>query len=204
MDTVTIRATRRESKNKGPARRMRREGKIPAVAYGRSLAAMHLTVSPKELRSVLEGPYGKNAIIELDVEGAEKLRVLIKDYQYHPVSRELLHADFFQFEPGNPVDVTVPFELVGRAKGVAMGGMLRKVMRRIPVRAVPDKIPAKLVHDVSNVGMDETVNIGDLELPEGVTATLDARQTVAIIVPPKKKAAADEAEAEPDAEEKKA
>src|SRR5690606_21037008 len=110
-----------------------------------------ISVSPKDLEDILLSDRGRNTVIELDVDGQDKLTVLLNQYQYHPVSRRLLHADFYQIDLKDQVRVEVPFELVGRSKGVVMGGTLRQVFRLLPVRCLPERIPVKITHDVTEL-----------------------------------------------------
>ena len=182
MESIKVSANRRSEGGKGAANRLRATGKIPAVAYGKQLPAQALAVSPDSIKSVLASAWGNNNVIELDVEGKDKLTVLLRDYQYHPVSRELLHADFVQIHLDQPVDVDVPLELTGKPQGVIKGGILRQVFRRLPIRALPDNIPVKIVHDVTALDLDGHVAPKDLSLPEGVTVRLPPEQTVAAIV----------------------
>jgi large subunit ribosomal protein L25 len=182
MDTIKVTASRRSESGKGAASRLRSTGKIPAVAYGKQLPAQALAVSPDALKAVFSSAYGNNNVIELDVEGKDKLTVLLRDYQYHPVSRQILHADFVQIHLDQPVDVEVPLELTGKAAGVIKGGILRQVFRRLPIRALPGNIPVKIVHDVTGLDLDGHVAPKDLNLPEGVSVRLPAEQTVAAIV----------------------
>jgi large subunit ribosomal protein L25 len=178
MELRKFTADARAEHGKGASARLRRSGKIPAVAYGKNLPAQALAIAPGDLSSVLKSAHGRNSVIELDVTGQKKLTVLIREFQYHPLSRELLHADFVQIALDQPVDVDVPLETTGKAKGVVDGGMLRQVFRRIPVRCLPEKIPVKLVHDVTALGVNEHVLAKDLAVPEGVTIRLPAEQTV--------------------------
>src|SRR6185436_16925101 len=106
----------------------------------------------------------------------------LRDYQYHPVSRQLLHADFVQIHLDQPVDVEVPLELTGKPAGVVKGGVLRQVFRKLPIRSLPGNIPVKIVHDVTALDLDGHVAPKDLALPEGVSVRLPAEQTVAAIV----------------------
>jgi large subunit ribosomal protein L25 len=182
MESIKVSATRRSESGKGVASRLRATGKIPAVAYGKQLPAQALAVSPDALKAVFASAYGNNNVIELDVEGKDKLTVLLRDYQYHPVSRQLLHADFVQIHLDQPVDVEVPLELTGKPLGVIQGGILRQVFRKLPLRALPNNIPVKIVHDVSSLELDGHVASKDLALPEGVSVRLPAEQTVASIV----------------------
>ncbi|HXK16816.1 MAG TPA: 50S ribosomal protein L25 [Polyangiaceae bacterium] len=182
METIKVVANRRTESGKGAASRLRASGKIPAVAYGKQLPAQPLAVSPDALKAVFASAYGNNAVIELDVEGKDKLTVLLRDYQYHPLSRQLLHADFVQVHMDQPVDVEVPLELTGKPAGLLQGGILRQVFRKLPIRSLPGNIPVKVVHDVTSLELDGHVATKDLNLPEGVSVRLPAEQTVAAIV----------------------
>lgn len=188
MDLKKISVSSRDTAGKSEAKRLRRSGRIPAVAYGKHLAARSLAVSPDELRSVLSSERGRNTVIELDVEGKDKLTVLLRDYQHHPVSRQILHADFVQIALDEPVEVQVPLEITGKAAGVVKGGILRQVFRRVPVRCLPAQIPVKIVHDVTELDVDGHVPAKALAVPEGVTVRLPPEQTVAAIVSEKQTA----------------
>jgi large subunit ribosomal protein L25 len=182
MELVKVVAIAREAAGKNQSKRLRATGQIPAVAYGGGKPALTLSVQPKDLVAVLARPLGRNSPIELEVEGKEKFTVLLCDYQYHPVSRELLHADFFKIHLDQTVDVDVPFELTGKAIGVVQGGVLRQVFRKLPVRCLPKDIPIKLSHDVTELDIDDVVHVSELALPAGVTIRLPADQTVAAVV----------------------
>lgn len=186
METIKIVAARRDGSGKGAARRLRTAGQIPAVAYGKDLAAVPLTVAPKDLLGVLASEHGRNSVVELDVSG-EKITALLTDYQYHPVSRQLLHADFHRIHLDQAVDVDVPLELTGKPKGVVLGGTLRQVFRKLPVRCLPSLIPVKIVHDVTELDIDDAVPVSALSLAEGVAVRLPAEQTVAAVVTEKKR-----------------
>lgn len=193
MELVKVPAIRRNQSGKGSARRLRQEGQIPATAYGKEMKAESLAVSPKDLFAVLKSEHGRNSVIELEVQGEGKRTVLLADYQYHPVSREFLHADFLQIHLDRPVDVDVPFELTGKAKGVVTGGVLHQVYRKLPIRCLPEKIPVKIEYDVTELELDDHIAVRDLALPEGVVVRLDESRTVAGVVTEKKKAEEEEA-----------
>jgi large subunit ribosomal protein L25 len=197
MDLRKISASAREGRGKGEATRLRRTGRIPAVAYGKKLAAQALAVSPADLKHVLTSERGRNTVIELDVDGKNKLTVLLREYQHHPVSRAILHADFVQISLDEPVDVQIPLETTGKAAGVVKGGVLRQVFRRIPVRCLPGKIPVKIVHDVTELDLDGHVPAKALALPEGVEVRLPLEQTVIAVVTEKQAPEEEEAAAAP-------
>jgi large subunit ribosomal protein L25 len=178
MELVKVKAESREERGKGAAQRLRQSGQIPAVAYGKNMAAQALSISPVELTGVLVSEYGVNTVVEIEVGGKDKITAMVRDYQYHPVTRRLLHADFQQIALDVPVEVDVPLELTGKAAGVVLGGTLRQVFRVLPVRCLPDKIPVKVVYDVTALELDAHVASKDIELPEGVTSRLRPEQTV--------------------------
>lgn len=182
MQLSKVPAVRRTDSGKEAARRLRHSGMIPAVVYGKATPAEALAVVPKDLLGVLTSEYGRNTVIELEVQGEAKRTVLLADYQYHPVSRHLLHADFLQIRLDQPVEVDVPLELTGKAKGVVLGGVLRQVYRKLPIVCLPNQIPVKIEHDVSELELEDHVAVRDLSLPEGVRVRLPDAQTVAAVV----------------------
>ncbi|HEX4338932.1 MAG TPA: 50S ribosomal protein L25 [Polyangiaceae bacterium] len=197
MQTLKLSAEPRTDLGKGAVRRLRATGKIPAVAYGPTLDATSISISPKDVTTVLATERGRNSVIELSVGSDRKLTVLLTAFQYHPVTRELLHADFREIKEDQPIDVEVPFEATGKAKGVVAGGVLRIVYRKLPIRCLPALVPAKLTHDVTELELDNAIHAKDLNLPEGVTVRLPPEQTVIAVAMEKKQP--DEAEAAPGA-----
>jgi large subunit ribosomal protein L25 len=193
MQTIKVTALPRNQSGKGAAKRLRNEGRIPAVAYGPELANTPLAVSPKEVSAVLASERGRNTVVELDIEGQKKLTVLLVDFQYHPVTRSLLHADFREIKENEAIDVDIPLEATGKAKGVVAGGVLRQVFRKLPVRCLPSLVPVKLTVDVTELELDQAIAAKDVKVPDGVTIRLPPEQTVVAVVTEKKKA--EEAEA---------
>ncbi|HEY3237599.1 MAG TPA: 50S ribosomal protein L25 [Polyangiaceae bacterium] len=193
MQSRTVIAARRTDHGKGAARRLRRTGKIPAIAYGPTLAPQSLEVSPKDLQDILASEHGRNTVLELEIEKQPKLTVLLSDFQYQPVTRQLLHADFKQISLEEPLDVDVPFDLIGKPVGVVMGGVLRQIMRKLPIRCLPAQIPARITHDITELQLNGHVRVKELTLPEGVQVRLDLARTLAAVVtevaPPEEEAA---------------
>src|SRR6185369_15803844 len=141
---------------------------------------------PKGLSEILKSAHGQNTVVELGIDGQKKITALLRDYALHPVTRELLHADFVEIKLDKPVDVEVPFLCKGKAAGVVLGGILRQVYRKLPIRALPEQIPALNEHDVTALNLGDHVKTSDLSLPPGVTVRLPADQTVAGVVAPEK------------------
>jgi large subunit ribosomal protein L25 len=186
MDTIKLDAKVRSLSGKSAAKRLRREGQIPAVAYGKAIDSVPLSVSPKGVIEILKSERGKNTVIELGVEGAQNITALLRDYTVHPISRSVLHADFMEIKLDQPVDVEVPFICKGKAAGVVVGGILRQVYRHLPIRCLPELIPTLIEHDVTALNLGDHVKTSDLTLPEGVSVRLPPDQTVAGVVAPDK------------------
>jgi large subunit ribosomal protein L25 len=185
MDIIKLDANLRSQSGKTSARRLRREGRIPAIAYGKELPSVSLAVTPRGLTDILKSAHGQNTVVELSVE-QKKLIVLLREYTIHPLTREPLHADFVEIKLDKPVDVEVPFVCKGKAAGVVLGGILRQVYRRLPIRCLPEQIPVVIEHDVTALNLGDHVKTAELALPQGVTVRLPADQTVAGVVAPEK------------------
>ncbi len=186
MEIAKLSATPRPDSGKGPSHRLRREGQIPAIAYGRDLAPTPIAVSPKALSQVLNSAHGKNSVVEINVDGGATIVSMVRDYSYHPISRELLHADFVQVKLDEPVEVMVPFHLTGKPKGVVLGGLLQQIFRWLPIRCLPEKIPVHIDADVTELDLGDSLKAGQIPLPEGVSVRLPEDKTVAVVNAPEK------------------
>jgi large subunit ribosomal protein L25 len=182
----TLKAQPRVATGKAEARRLRRTGVVPGIAYGKGLPSTPIAVAPRDVIGILRSELGRNSVIELQLDGGKKLLAMIRDFTYHPVSRELEHVDFVEVKLDRPVDVEVPLIALGKAKGVTLGGVLRQVYRTVPVRCLPDRIPAKLEIDVSHLELGDHVSTKELKLGDGVSVRLPAEQTLIAVVAPEK------------------
>lgn len=182
---IPLKAQPRKTGGKSEARRVRRSGLVPAVAYGPGFPSTSIAVPPKEVASVLRSELGKNTVIELDLDGTKHL-AMIRDFSLHPVERSLEHVDFIEVKLDRPVDVEVPLFATGKPVGVTKGGVLRIVYRLVPIRCLPNQIPLKLEADVTNLELGEHIASQDLKLPEGVTVRTPPTQTLISIVAPEK------------------
>jgi large subunit ribosomal protein L25 len=191
METTTLQAEVRDTRGKGPARRLRTEGKIPGVFYGPGVPPTPLTLSPKELTHALRGERGRNVVFKLSVDGKEHL-AMVKDLSTDPVTQELLHIDLYRILEDKVLEVNVPFHAEGRAVGVVQGGVLNITRRTLPLRATPANIPVSIDVDVTHLDLKDTISVEDLEFPEGVECMLRPKLTLAIILEPRKAVAEDE------------
>jgi len=186
---ATLEAVRRAAFGKNENNRLRATGRIPAVVYGDKRETEAIAVDPK-------------ALISLKLDGGSEAKVLVREYQVHPVERELLHADFYYVAMDKVLRVTVPVHLTGEARGVKVdGGVVDFVHRDVVLECLPADIPEHLVIDISNLGLHDGVRVRDL--PEGKwKAVSDADMLIVHVVPPKVEAepvAADAAAAAPTA-----
>ena len=174
-EMMTLRATTRESGTKGAARRVRAGGQIPGVVYGHGVDNVAVAVDPKEFEECLSTDFGFNVMFHLDVEGGETYQVMVKDYQFHSVRREVTHIDFILVNEDDVMTVPVPVEATGKAVGVVMGGHLDIVTRNIKVRCKISDIPAKIEYDVTDMEIGQSVYIDELEPPEDCEFVYDNR-----------------------------
>jgi large subunit ribosomal protein L25 len=177
MEPLALTTENRAETGKGAMRRLRAKGLTPAIFYGPGKSAVKLAVSPKGLSHALQTPYRRNQVIALDVGGERKL-AMVRELQVHPISREIQHVDFYEVDIKKTVDVKVPFATEGRAKGVIAGGEIFVVFRELPLRSTPDRIPALVKVDVTNMELGDTLRVKDLALPEGVSAALDPERSL--------------------------
>jgi large subunit ribosomal protein L25 len=185
MAENVVSAQRREEKGKGPARRLRTKGLIPAVVYGRRSEPAHLAVDPALLLKAIETPHRFNTLLTLQMDGAQK-HVLFKDYTVDPVTRRLLHADFLEVKLDEPVKVEVPVVTVGRAQGVTDGGILSIAAHEIVLEALPGKIPATIEVDVTALKIGTSLHVSELTVPEGCKLKYATDYVVAFVAVPEK------------------
>jgi large subunit ribosomal protein L25 len=184
IDKSTLEVKAREGSGKGAARRLRSQGLVPAVVYGKHLEKpLSVAVDPKAVRAAINTPHKLNTLITLKGVGADQ-QVLFKDYQRDPVSRDILHVDFIAVREDEQVKVNVPLILVGKAEGVADGGLLSQVRREIEVYAKPRSIPEKIEVDVTPLKIAMAMHINDVKLPEGVVVKSNVNYTIAVVSAP--------------------
>jgi large subunit ribosomal protein L25 len=184
IDKSTLEVKAREGSGKGAARRLRSQGLVPAVVYGKHLEKpLSVAVDPKAVRAAINTPHKLNTLITLKGVGADQ-QVLFKDYQRDPVSRDILHVDFIAVREEDQVKVNVPLVLTGKAEGVAEGGLLTQIRREIEVYAKPRSIPEKIEVDVTSLKIAMAMHINDVKMPEGVVVKSNVNYTIAVVSAP--------------------
>jgi large subunit ribosomal protein L25 len=163
-----------------PSRRLRREGKVPAVVYGLNTDPLAVSVEWPALRKALTTDSGLNALITLDIDGDKALAV-IKDLQRHPVRRDVIHVDFLRVTEDMTIDVEVPIILEGEARNVTMyDGMIDQSMYSMTVSVKPTDVPQQIIVDVTALELGETIKVADINLPAGASSAMNPEETVAI------------------------
>ena len=202
MSRPTIDATRRESIGKGPNRRLRAAGQVPGVVYGNGQEPTPLALQPKAVVAVLDGPFGRNSVVDLNVDGSARMAI-VKDYQVHPWKRKLLHVDFMEITDSTKLTISVPFTRVGQAPAEKIGARVEQHRDYVKVRCIAAHIPAAIEYDMSDlVGDYAEVSISEVPLPEGVEALYRKDfQLFRMRVPSAAELAAETAEEEEETEE---
>lgn len=179
MKTIELEVKGRSELGKGANRRLRREGLIPAVVYGASKKNFNLAVSERVMTKLVTG-HNENAIITFksSEKGVNGLHVLVKDWTRDILRRTPLHVDFYEIDLKKSVRVAVPLHFVGKAKGIADGGLVSPIVREIEVDCLPTAIPEFIEVDVSGLGVNESLHIEDLAVPEGVKKHFGDNYTV--------------------------
>ncbi|MFB6240391.1 MAG: 50S ribosomal protein L25 [Gemmatimonadota bacterium] len=201
VEQKTLQAYERSKTGKGPAGRMRDEGWIPAVIYGREHDSRPLRVQERELDALLDEISVDNTLIDLEVEGEDEAHpVLIREVQRHPWKRNVQHVDFFRIKEDEAIRVEVPVRLVGTPEGVREeDGILQQLRHEIEVECLPSEIPEYFEADVTDLDIGESLHVGDLNTGS-VKPLDDLDLTLCTVVPPSIVEVEEPGEAEEEAE----
>jgi len=179
-----IKAEKREVFGKNASRRLRREGKLPAVLYGGKIQTVSLVLDKKDIFAVLKSETGENTIFKVSFDSEAK-SAMIKKLQIDPVTDELLHADLIQIAMDEIIRVTVPVVLTGEAVGVkAEGGFVDFVNREVEVECLPKDIPENIEVDISNLHLHQSIRMDMISLPEEVRIISDGQTVIVLIEAP--------------------
>jgi large subunit ribosomal protein L25 len=184
-ERVKLEVAEREGRGSADARRLRRQGIIPGVLYGRGKTPHAICIPERELRRVLTGESGLHAILDVVLDGQKTTHPsILKDYQQNVLTGRLAHVDLQEVRLDQPIQAQVVIELVGESEGVKEGGVLSQVVREITVEALPLEVPERIELDVSGMEMGDTLRLEDLPLREGVTYLDDPEIVLATVTMP--------------------
>ena len=178
-DNNTLEAQPRTAGNKNAARRIRVEGKIPAVVYGAGQDSLSVAVDPRQVTRILNSETGHNTIFDLTLDGS-KTKAMIVDWQYEPIKGKLLHIDVKRIAMDKKLAVMVPVELVGEPAGVKQqGGILEQMLREVEIECLPGDIPSHIDVDVSELVFGKVLRVVDLPHSDRFKFLTDENQPVA-------------------------
>jgi large subunit ribosomal protein L25 len=198
MSEISLEVVRREDAGKGVARKLRQNGRIPAVVYGGPRDSVAITVDRKSVSELIQkSEHGIRSIFLLKMSGTDQQRhAMIKDVQINPLTRKMTHIDFVRVVMDEAVRVTVPVHTTGVALGVKNGGgLLDFQVRELHIECLPNAIPDSIDVDVTNLDGHQYLRISDLKLPNGVKVLDDPERVVVGVTHAKAEAAEDTAAA---------
>jgi large subunit ribosomal protein L25 len=182
MSQTTLTATPRTGSGSPGARRLRAEGNIPGVLYGRGMAPISVTVERREFRLALSGPAGANTVLALQV-GGNSYPAVVKEMQRHPIRRTVSHIDFMQVNMNEEITVHVAVRLEGEAKAVEVaGGLVDTAVDSLEVSCTPTDMPNEFVIDITDMQPDTVIRLSQIPMPKGVTALGDPDLAVVTVL----------------------
>ncbi|MBU0986036.1 MAG: 50S ribosomal protein L25/general stress protein Ctc [Proteobacteria bacterium] len=187
MNFIELKTDIRTTVGNGPARALRRKGHIPAVLYGPGTEPVLLSVSINDIEQALKKSRVGQVLLNLVIRNGETSTrsAMIKEYQTHPVSRNLLHIDFYEIAMDRKIRTEIPISIKGKAKGVEDGGMLQIIRRELEVSCLPNAIPEVIEIDITELDIGDSIHVGDISLGDDIELLDDPHFTVVTILTPK-------------------
>jgi large subunit ribosomal protein L25 len=178
-----LQAIKRDGTGKGVARRLRAQGRVPAVLYGQGIDPLSLSVDAREMFHVLHGAGGSNALVDLVVDGEDHLAIP-REIQRDHIHNRLIHVDFLAVSRTQTITANVPVVEFGDAAGVKEGGVVEHHLREVSVECFPQDVPDQISVDITEIELGEMVHVGDLVPPEGVSILTDPADALLSIITP--------------------
>ncbi len=175
----------RKSLKKGDTNKIRREGNIPGVLYGKGKENRNIVVTGEELRAILRDL--KSGLLSTTIfnvhDGKQNYRAIIKDIHYHVADYSILHLDLTLLEDHQPISLNVPIQVIGSADcvGVKLGGFLRQVIRSMKVACLPKDIPQEFVLDVRELNINQSKRLSDIAVPASVKPLAKMNEIAVVI-----------------------
>ena len=187
MAIIQLDSKKRTMTGKGSARKLRSVGKLPGILYGPETSPIMLSLDYKQLQKILRGKSAENIIFDLKIDsnGAnQSMRVMIKEIQKDPVTRDYLHVDFYEISMEKELEVDIPVYLVNTPIGVSEGGILEHIRRELKISCMPKNLVDKIEVDVSGLAIGQSLHLEDIDLPPGLKSIEDGDLTIATVVAP--------------------
>lgn len=187
MERVTLEAKTREGLGKNQVRRLRHDGRIPGIVYGRGREPLPVAVDAKALGAVLHTQAGRNVLIDLAIGNGDRRpeTVIVKELQRDIFRRDITHVDFYAIDLTRPLEASVPITFIGQPAGIADGGVFEVHLREVVVKCLPTQIPDHIDVNINALGVGDAIHVRDLLLPAETTAVTPPEEVVATVVVPK-------------------
>jgi len=187
MATIQLDSKKRTMTGKGSARKLRSGGRLPVILYGPEISPIMLSLDYKQLQKILRGKSAENIIFDLKADSNEKnqsKRVMIKEIQKDPVTRDYLHVDFYEISMEKELEVDIPVYLINTPIGVSEGGILEHTRRELKISCMPKNLVDRIEVDVSGLDIGQSLHVEDITLPPGLKSIEDGDLTIATVVAP--------------------
>jgi len=181
----TLQAAPRKRSGTGALKRLRREGLVPAVVYGKKFDNVNLKVNAKAIRDLLSHSTSEHVLVDLEIEGAGSQLALIQDVTHNPLNGNIIHIDFHAIKEDEKIHARVPVRLTGEAAGVKLGGLLEHQIHTLEISCLPKDLPEAITFDVTHLNTGDFVHLRDLAFPEGVQPKLAGDVIVISIAAPR-------------------
>ncbi len=182
-EKVIVKAEVRADRGKNDARRLRAAGRVPLIVYGGGAETVAASAAIKDLAAILRSDSGQNTVFSLDVADGGASDVMFHDRQIDPIKGRLVHVDLRRLTKGEKIEVTVAIHLIGEAIGLKEeGAILNQQLREIKVLCEPSKIPEFIELDVTNLEVNESLHVSDLQVGEGIEMHEEPETVVASVV----------------------
>ncbi len=196
MELLKLEANIRKTTGNSPARRLRQEGKMPAVLYGNKTENILLTLNAQDIQTALKNRASSQIIFNLIIENGSEKTVMFKELQRHPVSLVYLHADLYEIDMKKTIKTTIPVTTKGKSIGIENGGILQIIRREIEIFCLPTDIPESIELDISELDIGDSIHIDEINLGENIEIPFEQKFTVLTISTPMAEEEVEEEEGE--------
>jgi large subunit ribosomal protein L25 len=176
-------AERRDGAGKGVARKIRAQGRVPAVVYGHGIDPLPVSIDARDLYHILHTDAGMNVLVDLRVDG-ENFLAMPREVQRDHIKGRFIHVDFLRIARDEKITVEVPIHLVGESRGVKEGGVVEHHLWNLELECFPQDVPPSIEADISRLGINESLKVTDLRTPDNVTVLTSLDETIVSVVPP--------------------
>jgi len=187
LEQINLKAQIRKTVGNGPARLLRREGRVPAVLYGSKIETILLSIDIKDFEHILKEASVGSVLLNLQIQNGKtsSRSAMIKELQTHPVSGQFLHVDFYEIDMQKKITAKIPVVAKGKSIGVEEGGLLQYARRELEVLCLPTAIPEAIEVDISDLDIGDSIHVEDISLAGDIEIPADTNFTVVTILAPK-------------------